>query len=61
MLCDVKRTQIHPRIRPVNREWLATVCREAGLSVSEGLDAILTESREAGVSLRVMTGQVIRP
>ena len=57
----MERVQIHPRVQVVNKEWLAAACRQAGLSESEGLDALLTEAREAGVSLRAVTGQVIRP
>ena len=61
MVCDMERTQIHPRLTLANHDWLLAKCREADLSLSEGLNAILSEAREAGVSLRAMTGQVIRP
>ena len=57
----MERAQIHPRVTLANHDWLLAKCREAGLSLSEGLNAILSEAREAGVSLRAMTGQVIRP
>ena len=61
MVCDMERAQIHPRLTLANHDWLLAKCREADLSLSEGLNAILSEAREAGVSLRAMTGQVIRP
>ena len=52
---------MHVRVQQVNKEWLAAVARDAGLSAAQGLDALLTEARESGVSLRAVTGQVIRP
>ena len=61
MLCDVEQAVIHMRVSLANKEWLAAASRAAGLSSAKGLDAILTEAREAGVSLRAVTGQVIRP
>jgi hypothetical protein len=61
MLCDMQRAVMHVRVQQVNKDWLAAVAREAGLSAAQGLDALLTEARESGVSLRAITGQVIRP
>lgn len=60
MVCDMERTPIYAQIDRADKEWLATVSREAGMSMAAGLRAILTEARTSGVSLKVL-GQVIRP
>jgi hypothetical protein len=61
MLAGMDRAVVHLRVSVANKEWLAAVSRDAGLSAAQGLDALLTEARESGVSLRAITGQVIRP
>ena len=61
MIRYMVKAVIHCRVNLVNKEWLAAVSRDAGLSTAQGLDALLAEARQAGVSLRAVTGQVIRP
>lgn len=55
------RVPLYGRVAAVNKDWLAAASRDAGLSLSAGLDALLEEARRSGVSLRAVTGQVIRP
>ena len=50
-----------PRLTAANLEYLAAAAADAGVSVATALNIIIDEARTSGVSVRAMSGQVIRP
>ena len=61
MLCDVAQANLYARISQVNKDWLRATARDAGLSDTVALDAILDEARGRNWSLRPSPPQVIQP
>jgi len=46
-------------IGQVNLDWLAAAARDAGLTRTQALDAVLAEARERGWTLRGRPAQVV--
>lgn len=51
---------MYARVSVVNKEWLDVRRREAGLSLADIVDALITDAREANVTFRAHPPQVVR-